>query len=205
MQVTPVGGTASGSPGSVRRPPFGATSAALFSQILYQYQPALPLRLTTTGEFTPAWVGALPYRIPHGGTSIGLDRAELAYEPLIQSAASRYGVPADLVRAVVRVESGFNPLAVSSAGAQGLMQLMPGTAQGLGVRNTFDPAENVDGGTRYLRRQLDSFGSVPLALAAYHAGPNAVREYGGIPPYPTTQRYVERVLELCQAGAGGSA
>ncbi len=104
-----------------------------------------------------------------------------------------------LVQAVVQAESGYNPKALSSKGAMGLMQLMPGTADLLGVSNAWDPQQNVRGGTAYLRQQLDRFdGSVRLAVAAYHAGPNAVVKYGGVPPYPDTQEYVERVLSLYQ-------
>ena len=93
-------------------------------------------------------------------------------------------------------ESGFNPRAVSSAGAQGLMQLMPATARGLGVGNSFDPAQAVDGAARLLRDLKAEFGRVDLALAAYNAGPGAVHRYGGIPPYPETQNYVRSVLAI---------
>jgi hypothetical protein len=113
---------------------------------------------------------------------------------LINRAAARHGVDPTLVAAVARAESGLNPRAVSQAGAKGLMQLMDGTARGLGVRDSFDPAQNVEGGTHYLSDMLDRFGSPELALAAYNAGPNAVVEYGGVPPFKETQTYVRRVL-----------
>lgn len=114
--------------------------------------------------------------------------------------AARHGVAADLVEAVIRVESAFNPRAVSNKGAQGLMQLMPRTASSLGVRNAFDPRENIDGGVRHLRYLLDKYpGNVPLALAAYNAGEKAVDQYGGIPPYAETQQYVQKIL-----GPGGA-
>ena len=116
------------------------------------------------------------------------------YDLLIKETAAKYGVDAALVKAVVRAESNFDTGAVSRAGARGLMQLMPGTAAGLGVEDTFNPADNIDGGVRYLSRQLDRFGTVELALAAYNAGPGAVAEHGGIPPYEETQNYVERVM-----------
>ena len=121
------------------------------------------------------------------------------YAGLIDAAAARTGVPADLIAAVARQESGFDPRAVSPAGAQGLMQLMPGTARGLGVADPFDPAQAIDGGARLLRSLLDRFGRTDLALAAYNAGPGAVTRYGGIPPYPETQRYVRSVLAMVGA------
>jgi len=99
------------------------------------------------------------------------------------------------VEAVIRVESGFKPGAVSPKGAQGLMQLMPATAAMLGVRNAFDPRENVEGGVRHLRYLIDRYaGNLPLVLAAYNAGEGAVAQYGGIPPYPETQQYVRKVM-----------
>lgn len=117
------------------------------------------------------------------------------YDDLIVEHANAQGLRADLVRAVVQVESGYNPFAVSRKGAQGLMQLMPGTAALLGVRAPFDPAENIRGGTVYLRQLLDRFdGSEELALAAYNAGPLAVDRYGNrVPPYRETRDYVRKV------------
>jgi Transglycosylase SLT domain/Domain of unknown function (DUF4124) len=115
----------------------------------------------------------------------------------IRTASQRYGVPEDLVSAVIRVESGFNARAVSSKGARGLMQLMPGTAAILGVRDSFDPTENIDGGVRHLRGLLERFGNnLPLVLAAYNAGEGAVTTHRGIPPYPETQAYVGRILSI---------
>jgi hypothetical protein len=119
------------------------------------------------------------------------------YTTEIRGAADRYGVPARLVSAIIRVESSFNPRAVSSKGARGLMQLMPETASVLGVRNTFDPYENIDGGVRHLRGLIDRFGNnLTLALAAYNAGERAVTAYRGIPPYPETRDYVTRILRI---------
>jgi hypothetical protein len=116
-------------------------------------------------------------------------------EALISKYAALYGVDASLVRAVMRHESGFNSGAVSPKGAQGLMQLMPGTAALMGVRNPFNPEENIAGGVGYLRRCLDRFHhNVPLAVAAYNAGPEAVSKYCSIPPYAETQLFVHSVM-----------
>jgi hypothetical protein len=127
--------------------------------------------------------------------------ANTPYADLFAAASRKYGVPATLLSAVAKQESGFNPRAVSAAGAQGLMQLMPGTAKGLGVSNSFDPAQSIDGAARMLRDLTNRFGRTDLALAAYNAGPGAVLKYDGIPPYPETQRYVRNVLTLMKAAA----
>lgn len=120
-------------------------------------------------------------------------------EQHIQVAAQRHNIPARLIRAVIKAESNYRPQAVSEAGAKGLMQLMPETAQELGVNNPFDVKENIEGGTQYLRKMLDSFdGDVKLALAAYNAGPNAVKSHEGLIPYQETQLYVQKVLDYFQ-------
>ncbi|WP_036506604.1 transglycosylase SLT domain-containing protein [Nocardioides sp. URHA0020] len=121
------------------------------------------------------------------------------YASLFDSAASKYGVSADLLAAVAKQESGYNPHATSPAGAQGLMQLMPSTAKSLGVSDTFDPAQSVDGAARLLSSLLDRFGSTKLALAAYNAGPGAVLRYHGVPPYAETQNYVRSIMSTLEA------
>jgi soluble lytic murein transglycosylase-like protein len=114
---------------------------------------------------------------------------------VIERAASRHGIDPDFVASVVRAESGFDPAAESPKGALGLMQLMPQTAAGLGVKDALDPSENVEGGTRYLRQLLDRYdGDAVKALAAYNAGPQRVEQYGGIPPYRETFAFVSRII-----------
>jgi soluble lytic murein transglycosylase-like protein len=129
-----------------------------------------------------------------------LPTAELIrrYTPLIETAARNHGVETALVHAVITAESGYNPMAVSRAGAQGIMQLMPGTARRFGVQNSFDPAQNISGGVKYLRELLTMFnGNKELAVAAYNAGENAVIRAGNrIPPYAETTHYVPKVLGL---------
>ena len=114
---------------------------------------------------------------------------------LITKYSDKNGLDEDFVKAVINQESGFNPNATSHCGAMGLMQLMPSTAQGLGVKNAYDAEQNIEGGTKYLKGLMDRFNNdKSLALAAYNAGPNAVKKYGGIPPYAETQNYVKSVL-----------
>lgn len=148
-------------------------------------------RVTTAAEAVGGWAAALP---PQGR----------ALAPAIARAAAAQGVDPALLSAVAWTESGFRQGATSVAGAQGLMQLMPATARGLGV-DPLDPAQALTGGARYLRTQLDAFGGrVDLALAAYNAGPTAVRKAAGVPDYPETQTYVTRVLDRYRQ-LGGTA
>ena len=132
-----------------------------------------------------------------GMRDAGRARDHGAFDRHIAAAAARYAVPERLVWAVIRVESGFDHRAVSRRGARGLMQLMPETAAILGVRDSFDPRENIDAGTRHLRAMMDRFRhDVRLAVAAYNAGEKPVLAYGGVPPYPETREYVAQVLSL---------
>lgn len=122
------------------------------------------------------------------------------YEKIIEKASGMYKVEIGLVKAVIRAESNFNRTAVSCKGAIGLMQIMPETASLMEVKNPFDPAENILGGTRYLAMMLRKFnGDRVLALAAYNAGPEKVATYGGVPPYPETRTFIKRVLKYCRA------
>ena len=142
---------------------------------------------------------------PHAAAApvIATAASRNAYVGYVRDASARYGVPEQIVTAVIRAESGFNPYAVSPKGARGLMQLMPQTASLLGVRDSFNPAENIDGGVRHLRRLIDRFGNnLPLALAAYNAGEQAVTNYRGIPPYPETQGYVSKIMAMLNGGTG---
>ncbi len=119
------------------------------------------------------------------------------YLDMINSSCNRHGVDPSLVHAVVKVESDFNPYALSRKGAMGLMQLMPDTAMTLNVKNSFNPEENIDGGVKYLRYLIDRYeGNLGLALAAYNSGETAVKKWGKIPPYKETQNYVERILNI---------
>ena len=125
-------------------------------------------------------------------------------ENLINKYAQKNNLDPDFIKAVVKQESGFNPDAKSKCGAMGLMQLMPQTAKGLGIIDAFDPEQNIDGGTRYLKSMMNRFNNDPkLALAAYNAGPAAVQKYGDIPPYRETQNYVKNILSSYEAMKGG--
>tara|TARA_R100000049_G_C1953166_1_gene102922 strand:- start:1684 stop:2268 length:585 start_codon:yes stop_codon:yes gene_type:complete len=137
---------------------------------------------------------------PDGSTAY-IDRSfkEALYEPLIRQAEARYQLPPRLLQALIWQESRFNPMAISPAGAAGLAQLMPGTARELGVSNRHDPAENIDGGARYLKQMLERFGAIHLALAAYNAGPGSVSRAGGIPTNRETPGYVKSVIDRWMA------
>ena len=132
-------------------------------------------------------------------------RPEDIYEPLIQEAAATYDVPANLIRAVMRTESAFDPHAVSHVGAKGLMQLMPPLAKEMGVTDPFDPRQNVMAGAKYLRKMLDLHsGNIRLALASYNAGPRNVQRYKGIPPFKETRNYVKKITGLLEEEAAAT-
>lgn len=143
-------------------------------------------------------------RTAYSGSRTATRRSPDQFRTIVKEAARKHRLSESLIFAVMRAESGFNPDACSPAGAQGLMQLIPSTARFCGVQNSFNPAQNVDGGAKYLRMMLDRFGRVDLALAAYNAGPEAVEKHGGIPPYRETRDYVPRVMKFYRefGGAG---
>lgn len=164
---------------------------SVFQSQLQEIQTQMLKRLWSRMQDTPKETTAQGSSIgPLGNGSV---RAS-AFDEMIEEAARRHQVDAGLVKAVIQVESNFNPEAVSHAGAKGLMQLMDGTADYLGVENSFDARQNIEGGVEYLAQQLELFGDTRLALAAYNAGPGAVQKFDGIPPYEETQHYVKRVL-----------
>ena len=139
-------------------------------------------------------------RLKQGQTSTNVNHLlSEKIDKAIEKASQQHGVDKALIRAIIKQESNFNVTVVSHAGAQGLMQLMPGTAKLLGVQNVWDIEENIMGGTRYIKDQLNTFGDLRIALAAYNAGPNAVKKYNGVPPFRETQDYVKKVINYYNA------
>ncbi len=180
-------------------PAQAASSSAAFASQLQTATASAAVTATTptaaTGTDTAGFMSTGASELP----------ADVPYGAEITAAAQKYGIDPALLAGLVKQESGFNPNAGSAAGARGLTQLMPGTAAGLGVTNVLDPAQSLDGGAKYLRAQLDAFsGDVARALAAYNAGPGAVKRYGGVPPYAETQNYVRAVQANAAAYRGSS-
>lgn len=163
------------------------------SDIEQRFKPSVAVQTTQFADILAAAES-------HGTNS--LPKADVSQvEKMVHVAAGKYSVDPRLAMAVAKTESGLVPDAVSTAGAVGVMQLMPETAQALGVRNLKDPRENIDGGVRYLKQLLATFdGDVTKSVAAYNAGPQAVRDYNGVPPYRETKEYVDKVLSLYQQG-----
>jgi soluble lytic murein transglycosylase-like protein len=139
----------------------------------------------SAGIGSPDSIGSVAEKISYKGD----------FNKIIDYAAKKYNISSSIIKAVIKAESDFNPSVVSTAGAMGLMQLMPGTARSLGVNDAFDPVENIEGGVKYLKEMLEKFGgNLELALAAYNAGPGNVVKYGGIPPFDETQNYVKKIM-----------
>jgi len=162
------------------------------------YLPALPTLIELQARMLRQVAGTLAANVARVRSGRLSGRGPDDFDGLILDACQRYGVDPALVKGVIHAESGFDPNAVSRAGAKGLMQLMDATAAGLGVSDSFDPSENVEAGVRYLSELIDRYQDEALALAAYNAGPGAVDRYGGIPPFAETQSYVPRVLAYRQ-------
>lgn len=165
---------------------------------LYTISTEFPAAPAKPSSITPAPQPAVKNDMIDSFSARVGDRLE-QYELIIAAASKKFNVPDSLIKAVITAESAGKHNAVSSVGAKGLMQLMDGTANGLGVKNSFDPADNIHGGTKYLRQMLDEFGgNVDKALAAYNAGPGNVKKHGGIPPFQETQAYVRKVKHYAE-------
>lgn len=201
--------------------------AVLATAVLAMFSATLPVRLgAEINTWTdrngvihitnrPSGVGLTSRRVVH--IPAPAPRAQSAepgshgngYDDMIRRAAERYDLDFDLVKAVIHAESAFDPRAVSDKGARGLMQLMPSTAHDLGVRDSFDPEQNILGGSRYLKQMLERYNhDLPLGLAAYNAGPNRVDRAGGVPPIAQTHDYIRKVKRLMRLygsteGSGG--
>ncbi len=188
------GASATEAGGTGSAPPSGASAAsAIDAAIGIGANGALAPAATASNvaSLTPAGAGATPSASASAATP---------YDGAIAQAAARYNLDPAVLHGLIQQESGFDPNSRSSAGALGLTQLMPGTASSLGVSNPLDPVQSIEGGARYLSEMMSQFGgNTADALAAYNAGPGAVRQYGGVPPYAETQAYVSKVLGYADA------
>jgi soluble lytic murein transglycosylase-like protein len=143
-------------------------------------------RIVATVVVTMGWTFSL--------CALSQDIGRKTYDPVVRKVAQKYGVESDLIHAIIRAESNYNSLAISEKGAMGLMQLMPATAEAYGVNDFYDPEENIEGGTKYLKDLIKLYdGKTNFVLAAYNAGQEAVKKYKGIPPYPETRNYISRI------------
>jgi len=182
---------------------FDASVYEMMVQLIAQISKSLAANNTTSSSATTNSTAASSSSASSSALQSSTVSSSTSFADLINEASQKYGVKAELIEAVIKAESNFNADAVSSAGAEGLMQLMPSTAAGLGVTDPMDPEQNINGGAELLSSLLNRYdGNIQLALAAYNAGPGAVDSYGGIPPYTETQTYVQRVMSYYQANLG---
>jgi soluble lytic murein transglycosylase-like protein len=175
-------------------------------QSLFAAPPAAAPAASAPAASAPAAAAAPTFAARLSAATAPAPAATVPYRDEITAAAQRHGIDPALLAGLIQQESGFDPAARSAAGAQGLTQLMPGTAAGLGVTDPLDPAQAIEGGAEYLADQLKAFGGdTARALAAYNAGPGTVRRYGGVPPYAETQDYVRRVQSYAAAFRAGTS